>query len=294
MSPPNLPEEWDRIDNWSGVASAAERRKRQNRLNQRAYRKRRHLQRCAPHTPNKDLGVREPGYEPNDGTSVSSQIYKRSRAEQQDACNAGLLEWLTTLAARYRNATTAMKQRIFLQHSLRLQAPSDLPNLVRLNVINALASNAVALSIPFLDLGRDECVSPFNLVGPSSPGTPSAPDHLRPTALQKTKIHHPWIDIYPFPNFRDNILRAIDAKVIDEDELCSDLFLPEGTDGALAPVVVWGEPSDAMSWEFSPGFVRKWGSLLRGCPEILTGTNLWRQRRGQIKITFVISSEFSY
>ncbi|RSL61070.1 hypothetical protein CEP53_005237 [Fusarium sp. AF-6] len=36
--PPKLSEVWDPVGDWTGVTSATERRKRQNRLHQRAYR----------------------------------------------------------------------------------------------------------------------------------------------------------------------------------------------------------------------------------------------------------------
>ena len=175
--------------------------------------------------------------------------------------------------------------------SLNLQTPADLPTLVRLNVINALASNAVALSIPFLELNRDECISQFNFQGPGPPGAVrplfSAPNSLQPTAVQRAVTYHPWIDIFPIPGIRDNILRRLDAALIDEDELCDDLFAADDKEGALAPLAVWGEPWDTRSREFSPEFLRKWGYLMQDCPEVLEATNFWRQKRGQMKIEFI-------
>ncbi|EOD52781.1 putative retinol dehydrogenase protein [Neofusicoccum parvum UCRNP2] len=102
-----------------------------------------------------------------------------------------------------RHNAIEFKRRIYLDRSLQLQAPSNIQDLVRMNVLNALASNAVALSIPFLDLGRDEVISPFNLQGPRPAGALGfpflAPDILRPTPLQITVVHHPWIDVFPIP-----------------------------------------------------------------------------------------------
>ena len=159
----------------------------------------------------------------------------------------------------------------------------------------ALASNAVSLSIPFTHLEQDESISPFNLQGPSRPGCAeldfTAMQNLRPTPLQKSVVHHPWVDLFPIPAVRDNILRGLINSSIDEDELCGALFNTEDTDDALSPIVLWADPSDPASWEFSLGFLRKWGGLLDGCPEIVEATNTWRRRRGKMEIRFICTGE---
>ncbi|KAK9773073.1 putative Enoyl reductase (ER) domain-containing protein [Seiridium cardinale] len=150
-------EVWDRKDLWAGVSSAAERRQRQNRINQRA------------------------------------------------------------------------------------RPPSDLPRLARLNVLYAFAGNARSLSIPFRDLKRDDCVSSFNLNGPSLPDTSdlalSAPGNLRPTALQRTMVHHPWVDIFPISGMRYNILRGLAAQLFDQDELCIALYTVPNNISTPSPIV---------------------------------------------------------
>lgn len=190
-----------------------------------------------------------------------------------------------------REKAVRFMQRAFPYYSLSIQKPSDLETVARLNVVNAVAINAEALGVRFLDLHRDEYISPFNCHGPQPSGaaTPHyyAPGALRPTIVQRTVAHHPWIDLFPIPGMRDNVIRGIDAGLIDEDNLCGDLIRLECSDECLAPLVVWGESWDARSWKFSTEFLTKWSWLIQDCPEVLEATNCWREKRGQMKFEFI-------
>jgi hypothetical protein len=173
-----------------------------------------------------------------------------------------------------------------VDYSLNAPRPAQLPVLIRLNVLDALARNAAMMGFPPEGLCADSFVSPFNDVGPRLPHTilppPAFPTILAPTALQRKIQHHPWIDLFPFPRFRDNMLRALDTGHFDEDELCLDILDVNGNDlGDKPALIVWGESSDSRAWEVSVPFLRKWGWLVRGCPEILEGTNYWRGLRGE-------------
>lgn len=181
-------------------------------------------------------------------------------------------------------------QRAFTHWGLNLPTTLDLPLVSRLNTFDALARNALLLHIPLEYLETDEHASVFNLRGPSQPLSerPNFPTHLRPTTLQRTITHHSWLDLFPIPGMRDNILRGIEAGVYDEDELCNSLccdLLDFGSD-AKAALLVWGESWDPTAWEFSAEFFAKWGVILRGCPEVLDATNFWRQKRGAGRLEF--------
>jgi len=289
--PHRLPGTWDRDDDWRGLANSAERRRRQNRLNQRAYRKRKHLQRCSPLLVDEVSDAAYEG-EPMSHDSDGTVVAIRREVGLSDASTSNdPLAWMIAFGSDIRHAAIDFKKRVLFDFSLKLQAPTDLPSLVRLNFFSALASNATVLSISMLDLECDEGISPFNLPGPRPPdatdGALFTPDSLSPTALQRAISHHPWVDLFPFPGMRDNILRRLDAALLNEDELCSDLLTPDETDGALGPLVVWGEPCNAASWEISPEFLRKWGCLVQGCPDVLEATNFWRRKRGQAKLNFI-------
>lgn len=170
--------------------------------------------------------------------------------------------------------------------------PIRLPSLVSVNIFNALARNAATLRISKEWL-EEEAISPFNLHGPglgqlfielSLRG--ACPDSLRPTALQLSVPHHPWIDLLPIPRLRDNILNAIeDPNVCDEDILCYDM-VEVNNEHEKPCLIVWGESWDPHGWEASVAFLRKWGWLLKGCPEILQATNYWRQKRGETRLVF--------
>lgn len=164
-----------------------------------------------------------------------------------------------------------------------------LPGLARLNTMDALLRNAFVLQIPVEYLESDDYDSIFNSSGLLSQNRPHAlPTDLSPTAMQKVVTHHSWLDLFPFPGMRDNILRGISTGELDENqlsvEICCDLLRLDATSpGAL---IIWGEAWEASSWEFSPDFFRKWGQLLRGCPQALEATNHWRQERGEMRLDF--------
>lgn len=181
----------------------------------------------------------------------------------------------------------AFARRAYEDYSLKAPKPSYLQALIRLNVLNAVSRNALALGIPVEGLCRDETISPFNFAGPQLPTSPvmlgSLPKNLLATMLQKNAVHHPWIDLFPWPRVRDNILSALAANLFDEDELCCDILEIRNDEAGL---IVWGEAWDVQSWEASEIFLRKWGYLTRGCPEILEATNYWREKRGARKLPF--------
>ena len=181
----------------------------------------------------------------------------------------------------------AFARRAYEDYSLKAPKPSYLQALIRLNVLNAVSRNALALGIPVEGLCHDDMISPFNLPGPQLPTSPvmlgSSPKNLLATMLQTNAVHHPWIDLFPWPRVRDNILSALAINLFDEDELCCDILEIRNDEAGL---IVWGEAWDVQSWEASEFFLRKWGYLTRGCPEILEATNYWREKRGARKLPF--------
>lgn len=162
-------------------------------------------------------------------------------------------------------------------------------SLSRLNVWHAANENIVALGMTAEYLCADASISIFS--------TPSVgvlkdaiPPSLQPTTLQKVAPHHPWLDIFPFPSVRDNLICK--GNDLDDDDLCHDLMGFWDTRRPNATLLVWGPPWDPSNWEVTEAFARKWAWTLKGCPEILKSTNRWRVRRGEKPLVwrYVLSS----
>ncbi|KAM0351615.1 hypothetical protein ACHAPU_002625 [Fusarium lateritium] len=254
------PEPQDPHDDWSGITEYRDRRRRQNRLNQRAYRKRKARNEALEHVTPEALHTN------------------------------GILIFTTP---RERALAYAFMQLVQLQYSLNNIRPALLPSLIRLNAVNAVSSNALHIGLPLEGLCCDDLISPWNALGPEpAPGAlvrTSCPESLRPTKLQTEIEHHPWVDLLPIPQLRDNMLRGYTSGAIDEDELCVDLLGLTSSQGLEdAYLIVWGEAHDASSWEVSVGFLKKWGWLLKGCTELIESTNRWRQQRGEAKLDIQI------
>jgi len=57
-------------------------------------------------------------------------------------------------------------------------------------------------------------------------------------------------------------------------------------------LIIWGEPFLVSSWEMTPGFMRKWGWVVRNCYELLDSTNQWRELRGEGPLSLADNSAF--
>ena len=184
-------------------------------------------------------------------------------------------------------------QLVHEEYSVKIPRPRHLQILIRLNALNAVTLNAIALGFTVEGLCHDDTISPFNAEGPKPPGTDisfsSSTESLRPTTLQVSVRHHPWLDLFPFPKMRDNIIKGIEAGLFDEDELCADLLEVEDLNqDEKASLLVWGQSWDFRAWEASVAFLKKWGWLIRESPELLEATNQWRMRRGEKPLRFPV------
>jgi hypothetical protein len=127
---------------------------------------------------------------------------------------------------------------------------------------------------------QEDAISPWNSTRESV--KPSCPASLQPTSIQREISHHPWIDLFPIPQMRDNMLLAGDTY--DEYELCNDLVDFCDVPSERTGLIVWGEPWDPSGWEISEPFLNRWGWVVKGCVELLASTNYWRAQRGENKL----------
>ncbi|OHE92576.1 hypothetical protein CORC01_12155 [Colletotrichum orchidophilum] len=294
---PRLAELRDPSEDWTGVTSTTERRKLQNRLNQRA-RRRRAQKKVGKHFPS-DIG---PAPEVDSDPS-KSLVKKESRSPTTEntqtalaAITTGKNEGTANICLLGRQGTPAMLEKFaeeaYADYMLGRPCTDYLTTLVRVNVFHAFVRNARALNFNAEWLTYDS-ISPFNKIGPGlgpAAATETCPPNMLPTALQMSVEHHPWIDFFPHARMRDNFLRIVaehGEDYVDEDEICRDVVdVGAGAGVEHAALIVWGEPWDPRGWEATEPFLRKWGWLLAGCTEMLEGTNYWREKRGLRKLKF--------
>lgn len=157
--------------------------------------------------------------------------------------------------------------------------------LIQYNVLRATLTNIALCSL--LHIIPRECRAAFIIALIPTPDTP--PPAFKPTPYQLATPHAGWIDAYPCPAFRDNLIRY--QSVYDEDDFCDDLLggLYEGyNDIENRGCLVWGEPWMVDSWEFTQGFVDKWGFLMKGCEDLVSSSNRWRESRGEDRLVVKI------
>jgi len=179
-------------------------------------------------------------------------------------------------------------------------------HLIHHNVFRALITNKGMLKLATI-LQRKEraAVSPsFDDLCDGLTTIHSKPDQiipptLDPTHIQMTVGHSSWLNMFPHPRVRDNLIK--NEGSFDAYDFCNDVFgelvalhsdlLPkaddpfEDTDDNLTykrrGLIVWGEPWDVEGWEVMPGFVRKWSWVLEGCEDLIMASNHWRAKRNE-------------
>lgn len=203
------------------------------------------------------------------------RVYSVGRPVRPNACfhdldAAGILEMMKQYEISAHQAQILGSPRV-----------DQLLTLIQFNVFRALISNTSALGFT-MDWLEEDAISPWNSTSGSV--ISSCPASLRPTAIQRTIPHHPWIDLFPIPQMRDNMLLAGDSY--DEYELCNDLVDFCDVPNEKTGLIVWGEPWDPSGWEMSESFLSRWRWVVNGCVGLLASTNYWRAQRGERELVF--------
>ncbi|TLD05417.1 uncharacterized protein PgNI_10018 [Pyricularia grisea] len=287
---------WDHGEDWSGITDQKERKRLQNRLNKRMSRQRMRTNRFP-----KNAFVSS-----STTTSDSSCPGSTSSSPPQDlapyvASSPLPVDVLTTAGPTFNSSSSddiaqslAFLER-FAEHALSsygvgCPCADHHLDLIELKVINGFTMNAEALGFTF-DWLLCGFVSPFGppLELPRKKGQPDQdqrpgaitrpmPPTLVPTALQQRMRHHPWLDLFPLPRLRDNLVLA-DMSPSDLNELFKYVIDAGGGERGRTGMLVWGEPWVPRNWEVSDLFLERWGFLLRGCPEMIVSSNHWRRQR---------------
>jgi hypothetical protein len=153
-------------------------------------------------------------------------------------------------------------------------------SVTQLNSFRAIRYNMDALNLNLEIIKDENAISYFN--APSATfNMSSVPPSLHPTSLQKSQVHHPYIDPLPIPSLRDALLRY--EGFYNDYDFCRDMIGDVGKAG----IIVWGDPWDPYGWEVSENFANKWLWLLKSCHEVLVSTNHWRAKRGEADLFFL-------
>jgi hypothetical protein len=194
-----------------------------------------------------------------------------------------------------------------------------------LHVIASNVARGILINVDIITRFRHNFISSFTcegivaplLEGPELNENLSIPRALEPTSLQLILQHRRWIDLFPFPQLRDNILTSISQGELNESDFYEDIVgqvfedceysdqepLPaESLDKDLAEkvqipgsrklgeigLVAWSDPWDISGWEVTEAFIQKWRFLFHGCQDLLKATNYWRELRGEDRLNIEV------
>ncbi|KAL0934486.1 uncharacterized protein CTRU02_211285 [Colletotrichum truncatum] len=261
---------------WSGISDPKARRKIQNRHNQRVLRLRRR----------KGIECRKT-VAPNGAQLVASSLSSAQQGHMDLDMKiiADAIRSVNILAIDSEHNRMVMRDfEAFARRCYAASAPAITfrPSLSQFNFIRALWANVEVLGLSSRQMSDDDALSPFNSLEFKQADEPASlesrlPAGLRPTNLQHSTLHHPWIDLLPIPEMRDNLFRrGLDS--FDEEKLCHDM---RGQVHQDPGVLVWRDPWDPTGWEITEPFVRSWGWTIVGCWDLFRSTNRWRALRGE-------------
>ncbi|EMD88578.1 hypothetical protein COCC4DRAFT_120271, partial [Bipolaris maydis ATCC 48331] len=203
-------------EDWAGITNPKERKRLQNRLNKRISRQRKKRKISHDEDDSSDAASRAASTTPDTTVSDTWTLL----------CNSRSSSTTTIVPSTFSHCSEedVVRERAvleqFAEQALRSYMTGD-PcadhklRLIQFNIINGLTRNAAVLGYQF-DWLVCAAVSPFGRDGPVRDArsvTPplesgTVPTNLVPTMVQLSIRHHPWLDLFPLPRMRDNLLLA--------------------------------------------------------------------------------------
>ncbi|KAH8819463.1 hypothetical protein F5884DRAFT_848785 [Xylogone sp. PMI_703] len=227
-------------DNWIGVQDARSRKVIQDRLAQRARRKR--------------LAEAKAAFEAKKSTRIDTsepvKIAPKVAHSLSSEIESPLPDRLVVEAEQHYTASKSSTQgdltsRPSWQSDFHTHPRTD-PYFITMpteTLFSALYNNGRLLGI--------SCINPLPRRSP--PGDTDLPFPLHPVELQMDVLHHPYIDCLPIPKLRHNLIFF--AATIDNDEFCRDLVSPSNF------TVIGNQSWDPSGWVMSSEFRKKWEFL---------------------------------
>ncbi|KAJ4268523.1 hypothetical protein NW762_002586 [Fusarium torreyae] len=189
----------------------------------------------------------------------------------------------------------------YSKHVLLPVMPNPYKNALQIDVIcvvSAMLENCLSLGISRSMYCSDDAISPFYrayadtdpnrdaIVTSVQGGSRALHFDLRPTRQQVLVEHHPFLDVIPFREIRDNIITHMND--MDEDAFFHDSLNHLTCWGSVAGAHT-GSPWDGRSWEATEGFLQKWSHIVGGEEgELARNSRWWRSLRGERTVTEVM------
>ena len=313
-------------DDWMSINEKQERKKRQNRLNQRALRERRRkdeVQIVSGKRPYRvsrwRIGQAKEQHKAESLSSTRDILLSTTPLPSEDLTIVYGTPLSTPeseaelLLALVEQTSSSPQSYPPTPESVHFPLSADhLIHLIHQNVFSALMNNKSVLAKTTY-LTKPAVQGPSLLIAPSQDLCEgmtlihltvdrSIPKSLHPTPLQSSIPHSSWLNMFPWPGFRDNLI--LHEPIIDACDLLYDLFgdlvshngqnindvvfdeagcgdHDDDIHSGQRGLIVWGDPWDTEAWEVTHGFMQKWSWLLNGCEGLVEASNRWRRRRNE-------------